>query len=176
MKLSLTARIAGLTSAAAMLAALVPAAANAGSVNQNVNVSASVAQNCKMTTTTNIAFGAYDPVTVSAVTNATGALSVSCTKAATGITLTLSAGGNSTHAVGPQTRAMIGATNGNFLSYDVFEDSGYATRFPVSAVAESVTGGITTPTTISLYGQIPAAAQDVAVDTYSDTLVATLNF
>ena len=176
MKLSSTARLAGIVAAAALVAAIGPQVASANSVTGNVLVSASVAQNCHMTVTTNVAFGAYDPVTVSAVTNATGALTVTCTKAASGVTLTLNGGANSTHAASPQTRAMVGTTNGDFLSYDVFEDSGYATRFPTTAVPETISGGITTPTTISIYGEIPAAAQDVSVDTYNDTILATLNF
>jgi spore coat protein U-like protein len=168
-------RLAGLATAFGLCAALVPGAASAaGSANSNVTVTATVAQNCTISTTTNIAFGAYDPVSVSAVTDATGAVKLTCTKAATGITLTLNAGGGT--PVGPDTRAMTGAVNGNFLSYDIYETGAYSTRFPVTPVSETVSGGITTPTTVSLFGQIKAAPQDVSVDTYSDTVQATVNF
>lgn len=153
-----------------------PNVVHAGSQSTSVNVSASVTQNCKISNTANITFGSYDPVTVAAVTQSTGSVSVTCTKGASGITFTLNGGSNSASATSPDTRAMKGTTNGNYLSYDVYETSGYATRFPVTAVAETVSGGITTPTTISLYGQIKAAAQDVSIDSYNDTLSATVNF
>ncbi len=147
-------------------------------VNTTISTTGSVAQFCTVSTTTNIGFGSYDPVTVSAVTNGTGVIAITCTRGNAGVTLTLSAGNNSTHATTPQTRAMVGATHGNYISYDIFETNAYATRYPTTAVAESstVTGGITTPTALSLFGQIPAAAQDVSVDTYSDTVTATINF
>jgi spore coat protein U-like protein len=175
MKFPLSVRLSGLAAAFGLCATLLPGAASAaGSANSNVNVSATVTQNCTISTTTNIAFGAYDPVTVSAVTNATGAVKLTCTKAATGITLTLNAGTGTPTA--PDTRAMKGATNGNFLSYDIFETGAFATRFPTTPVAETVAGGITAPTTVSLFGQIKAAAQDVSVDTYTDTVQATVNF
>jgi spore coat protein U-like protein len=174
MKLPLSARFAGLAAAFGLCASLLPGAASAaGSANSNVNVTATVTQNCTISTTTNIGFGAYDPVTVSAVTDATGAVKLTCTKAATGITLTLNAGTGT--PVGPDTRAMKGAVSGDFLSYDIYETA-YATRFPTTPVPETVSGGITSPTTISLFGQIKATPQDVSVDTYSDTVQATVNF
>ena len=71
---------------------------------------------------------------------------------------------------------MIGAVHGNFISYDIFETAAYATRFPTTAVAQTITGGVTTPSGISLFGQIPAAPQDVSVDSYSDTVLTTVNF
>jgi len=176
MKFPLSVRLAGLAAAFGLFAALLPGAASAGSASSSVTVSATVTQNCTISTTTNVAFGAYDPVTVSAVTDATGAVKLTCTKAATGITLTLNGGGHSGSAVAPDTRAMVGATNGDFLSYDIYETGSYATRFPTTPVSETVSGGITTPTTVSLFGQIKAAPQDVSVDTYSDSVQATVNF
>jgi len=174
MTFPLSARLAGLATVFGLCAALVPGAASAaGSANSNVTVTATVPQDCTISTTTNVAFGTYDPVTVGAVTNATGAVKLTCTKAATGITLTLNAGSGT--PVAPDTRAMTG-TLGDFLSYDIYEAGDYATRFPTTPVAETVSGGITTPTTVSLFGQIKAAPQDVSVDTYSDTVQATVNF
>jgi spore coat protein U-like protein len=168
-------RLAALTAAAGLVAALVPGAAGAAtSASSNVTVTAAVTENCTISTPTNIAFGSYDPTTVVAATTATGSVKLTCTKGSTGVTLALNAGLGTPTA--PSTRAMKGSSTGNFLSYDIFEDSGYVTRFPVTAVSETVSGGITTPTTVSLYGQIPAAAQDVSIDSYSDTVIATVNF
>jgi spore coat protein U-like protein len=159
-----------------VLTCILPSAANAGSGSTPVTVSATVTQNCTISTTTNVGFGSYDPVTISGAVTTSGVVKVTCTKGASGITLTLNGGGNSASATSPDTRAMKGATNANYLSYDLYEDSGYATRFPVTAVSETVSGGITTPTNITLYGKIKATAQDVAVDAYGDTVQATVNF
>lgn len=158
------------------LTCILPSAANAGSASTPVTVSATVTQNCTISTTTNVGFGSYDPVTISAAITTNGVVRVTCTKGASGITLTLNGGSNSASATAPDTRAMKGTTNANYLSYDIYEDSGYATRFPTTAVAETVSGGITTPTNVTLYGKIKAAAQDVSVDSYSDTVQATVNF
>lgn len=176
MKQSLGAALLAVAAAFVLFTFFAPKLANAGSASTPVNVSASVTQNCKISNTGNISFGSYDPVTVSAVTQSTGSVSVTCTKGASGITFTLSSGANSANATGPDTRAMKASGSSTYLSYDVYQTNAYATRFPTSAVAETVSGGITTPTTISLYGQIKAAAQDVSVDTYTDTLSATVNF
>jgi spore coat protein U-like protein len=153
-----------------------PTTAGTAATSAAASVTATVVQYCTISTTTNIGFGAYDPLTVSAVTNATGVVTITCTRGNSGITLTLNGGNNSANAVAPQTRAMAGVSHGDFISYDIFEDGGYATRFPTTAVAETIPNGITTPSAISLFGQIPAAPQDVSVDTYGDTVQATVNF
>jgi spore coat protein U-like protein len=141
-----------------------------------VSMSGSAAQSCTIGTGSNIAFGAYNPVSLAGVTNATGSLVVTCTRSSSGVTLTLSGGNNGGNATAPSTRAMKGASFSNYISYDVFEDAGYATRFPTTAVAESIAGGITAPSSLSLFGQIPSLAQDVNVDAYSDLITATVNF
>jgi spore coat protein U-like protein len=145
-------------------------------VTPDIATTATVAVNCTISTTTDIGFGAYNPLTVASVTDSTGVVTVTCTRGNSGITVAVNGGNNAAHATTPQTRAMIGATSGNYLSYDIFETAAYATRFPTTAVAETIPTGITTPTLLSLFGQIPAAAQDVSIDTYSDSVQVTVNF
>ena len=159
-----------------LTATATPTTAGTTGTSVAAGVTATVIQFCTITTTTNIGFGAYDPVTVITATNNTGVVTIACTRGNSGITLTVGAGSHAANATAPSTRAMIGATNGNFISYDIFETGAYATRFPTTAVAETISGGITTPSPISLFGQIPAARQDVSVDTYSDTVLTTVNF
>jgi spore coat protein U-like protein len=142
----------------------------------NNAISAGVVQDCGLSVVTNIGFGAYNPLTVSAPTEATGGIQITCTRGSSGITFAVGAGNNSTHATAPSTRAMVGATLGDYLSYDIFEDSGYATRYPTTAIAESITGGITAPSTLNMYGQIPLPAQNVSADSYSDSVLTTVNF
>jgi spore coat protein U-like protein len=153
-----------------------PTTAGTASTSNAVTTTATVIQFCTISTTTNIAFGAYDPLTVSGVTDNTGVVTVTCTRGNSGITLTVGGGGHAANAKAPSTRAMIGAAHGDFISYDIFETAAYATHFPTTAVAQTITGGVTTPSGISLFGQIPAAPQDVSVDSYSDTVLTTVNF
>lgn len=139
-------------------------------------VTGSVIQACTVSWVGDVSFGSYDPVTVAAVTDAAGSVLVTCTRSSAGVTLTLSAGNNSANATTPSTRAMKGLSSANYLSYDIFEDSGHATRFPITAIAETIAGGITSPSTIGLFGEIPATPQDVNIDTYKDQVTATVNF
>jgi len=45
-----------------------------------------------------------------------------------------------------------------------------------TAITETVTGGVTTPTTVTIYGRVPGA-QDAAVGTgYTDAITATVNY
>jgi spore coat protein U-like protein len=166
----------GTYSDATLTATATPTTTGTAKTSANIGTTATVVQFCTISTTTNIGFGAYNPLTVSTVTDSTGVVTIACTRGNSGITLTVGAGGHAASATAPSTRAMIGATHGNFISYDIFETAAYATRYPITAIAQTISGGITTPSPISLFGQIPAAAQDVSVDTYSDTVLTTVNF
>ena len=146
----------------------------AGLTTGNLSVSASVAQNCTVGDAT-LAFGAYDPVAANATSplNATATLILTCTKGATGITLGL---GNSANApAGCNAPARCLASSGNYLNYQLYSDSGRASAW-TTAIAETVSGGIASPTSVTVYAQIPAG-QDASVGaSYSDTVVATINF
>lgn len=166
----------------AAAAALVASAgfAQAGSSTADLAVSASVAANCTISTTA-VAFGAYDPVSGGNV-SATGTVVVGCTKAAASLTIGLGDGAN---GVGGQ-RNLNGSGTSNKLAY--------ALRKPVSvtpgAVCDSFGAGtawsaastlaLTSPTskatrTYNVCGEI-ASGQDVSVDSYADTVVATITF
>jgi len=159
-----------------LTATATPTTTGTAKTSAAISTTAAVIQFCTISTTTNIAFGAYDPLTVGSATDSTGALKITCTRGNSGITLTVGPGGNAASATAPSTRAMAGVAHGDFISYDIFETAAYATRYPTTPVAQSIAGGITTPSAISLFGQIPAAPQDVSVDTYSDTVLTTVNF
>ncbi len=168
-----------------LVAAALPLAAGsaaAASVSADITVSASVSQKCSITTTP-LSFGAYDPVDVNAAAalDASGTVAVACSKGASALTIGMGDGAN---AVSGQ-RSMKGATD--VLQYGLFLPSGTAPGAPCTytgATAWTTTAGglltLTTPTsktarTYNVCGRIPAA-QDVAVDTYTDTVVATINF
>ena len=69
-----------------------PTTAGTASTSNAVATTATVIQFCTISTKTNIAFGAYDPLTVSGVTDNTGVVTVTCTRGNSGITLTVGAG------------------------------------------------------------------------------------
>ncbi len=146
----------------------------AGSSTGTLTVTASVAQNCIVGNAT-LAFGAYDPVVTNRSTNddQSTTITLTCTKGASGITLGF---GNSANApagcTAPQ-RCMV--NTGHYLNYQLYSDSGRASVW-TTAIAETVSGGITTPTNVTVYGRIPSA-QDASVGaTYTDSVTATINF
>ncbi len=162
-----------LASLALVLSVVAPAFA--ASATSSFTVTASVAANCSISTTT-IAFGAYDPVVAQAASplDGTGSVTITCTKGAV-TTIGLNAGGNGASALGT-TRAMADGS-GNFLSYEIYQNaarnvfwgnSGADLFAPPVAPSKA-------PRTFSTFGRIPAA-QDVPAGSYTDTVTATVNF
>ena len=166
-----------LSMSAALLFCLVflaTAPAFAATATSNFTVTASVANNCTISTV-GIAFGAYDPIVTHASTplDAAGSVTITCTKGST-TTIALSAGANGPSATGT-TRAMASGTN--YLSYEIYQETGRTTVWGTSGA------GLLTPAAapdksaraFTTYGRIPAG-QDVPSGSYSDTVTATVNF
>jgi len=171
---STIARIAGLLVLATMALWLAPNPVAAGSSTGTLSVTASVAQNCVVNSPT-LAFGAYDPVVANLSTNddQTATIVVTCTKGASGITLGF---GNSANApTGCSTPQRCLVSSGHYLNYQIYSDSGRSSTW-TTAIAETVTGGVTAPTSVTVYGRIPFG-QDASVGaTYTDSVTATVNF
>lgn len=149
-----------------------------------IAVSATVSQACSISTTSALAFGAYDPIgaNASAALNATGQISVACSKGATGLTVGMGPGAQ---PVGAQ-RQMKGVLLG-VLNYNLFQPPsstpGTACSFP-GTIAWSDTGaGLLTLTAApskaarlyNVCGTVPGG-QDVTVDSYADVVNVSLNF
>ncbi len=157
----------------------------AASASTSVPVSASVSQNCSISTSSALAFATYDPVNINATAalNTTGSISVACSKGATGLTIGMD---NGTHVAGSQ-RQMLGGTAAGMLQYNIFQPPtnapSTACTFPGTIAWTAVGAGMLTltsaPTKVArvynVCGTIPAG-QDVAADTYTDTVSATINF
>lgn len=169
---SMAARVVvGLTIAGAMAVAWSPMV-NAATATENLAVGAAVANNCTITTTA-LAFGSYDPVVANAAANLDGGgtVTIACTRGAT-TTIGLGLGAN---ASGNTRRMSDGA--GNVLQYELYQDSNRSAVwgnanpdwFTLAAAPSRAARNFT------VYGRVPAN-QDVPAGTYSDTVVATVNF
>jgi spore coat protein U-like protein len=144
----------------------------AGNATANLSVTATVGANCTISTTA-VAFPAYDPIVTNASANddGTGSVIVTCTRG-TAATIGLGLGAN---ASGSQMRMKDATTD--YLNYALYQDSGRATVWGNSGAGllSPVAAPDKNPRTFTVYGRIPSA-QDVPAGSYTDTVVATVNF
>lgn len=166
-----------LTTLALTLVVIAPAAL-AGSATTNVAVSATVINNCTISSGA-VAFGNYDPLAGSATTNS-GTVAIACTKnAATTITL-----GDGSYFSGNRRMKDSGT---QYMNYELYQPPnttpGAACNY-ASPTRWGTTGGeVFTPAvapnknsrTYNVCGSIPAG-QDLTATTFNDTVVATVNF
>jgi spore coat protein U domain-containing protein, fimbrial subunit CupE1/2/3/6 len=163
-------------------AVMVAPKAHAGNATSNLSVTASVTANCTISTSA-VAFGSYDPVVANASNplNASGSVTIACTKgSAPNVTMDLGA-----HASGGNRYMSDGGSN--TLGYQLYQPPSTTPNdpctFPGSQVWGTSGSAIFTPTapgsksarTYNVCGTV-AAGQDVAVGSYADTVVATVNF
>ena len=164
--------VAGTAAGLALILAVFGTPVSAATATANLGVSATVTNNCTISTTA-LAFGSYDPVVANASTNldGTGTVSVACTKGTTA-TVGLGLGSNASGS----TRRMSDGT-GNFLTYELYQDVSHSTVWGTAGA------GLLSPAAapskaarnFTVFGQV-ASNQDVAAGSYSDTVVATVNF
>ena len=144
----------------------------AGSATANLSVTAAVGANCTISTAP-VAFPAYDPVVANASTNddGTGSVIITCTRGSTA-TIGLGLGLN---VSGSQMRMKDATTD--YLNYALYQDAGRATVWGNSGAGllSPVAAPDKNPRTFTVYGRIPSG-QDVPAGSYSDTVVATVNF
>lgn len=148
----------------------------AGTASSNMAVSATVANNCTISTTA-LAFGAYDPIVAnaSATLDGAGAVSVTCTSGAAAA-ITLGQGANAdagSNDAAPLRRMSDGATS--FLSYSLFSNSGRTAVWGNDTTVDVETTGTGAPDSKEVFGRV-AAAQNVPAGSYADTVVATVTF
>lgn len=137
----------------------------------NLNVTATVISTCTIGEDAPVAFGSYDPVGAHAAANldAAGALTVTCTNGTT-YDIGLDPGANFT-----TTRRMSDGAGG-FLAYGLFQDAARSTPWTDAAGGMmAMTAADNQPVIVPVYGRIPSG-QDIPVGTYSDVVLATVNF
>jgi spore coat protein U-like protein len=163
-------RVTGLAAAAAGVLSATPA--HAGSATASMAVSATVINNCTISTAA-VAFGSYDPVVANASANldSTGSITIACTKGATA-TIGLNAGGNSS---GSTRRLADGASN--YLTYEIYKDSSRTSVWGDSGadLYSPPAAPNKSPRTFTAYARV-TSNQDVPAGSYTDTITATVNF
>ena len=159
----------------------------AGTESHDLQVRATVPQKCLISTST-INFGPYDPISVnaSADLNGTAQATVTCTRSATAVTITLGPGSNASGS----TRRMQGTARGGFLAYEIYQPSATSPGAPCSFPGTTVWGtsgpAAFTPTGTAEWGGSAAKqfsicatiprGQDVPADDYQDSVVTTVDF
>jgi spore coat protein U-like protein len=146
--------------------------AQAATATANLAVTARVIQQCTITAPNTLAFGDYDPVSANATANldASTTISVACTRGSTAVWIGLGLGANASGAV---RRLASGAER---LNYEIYRETGRTTVWGnTSATGVSYTPTSRAATNLTVFGRVPGG-QDVAVGTYTDTVVATINF
>jgi spore coat protein U-like protein len=157
----------------------------AGTASTPIPVSATVSQACSIGTTASLVFGAYDPIgtNATAALNATGQVSVACSKGATGLSIAMNDGA---HVLVAQ-RRMQGTPATEMLLYNIFQPpsnvAGTGCTFPGTTAWTATGAGLLTLAAApskearlyNVCGTIPAG-QDATTGVYTDTVIATLNF
>ena len=152
----------------------IAAASRLGAQQQSASltVTANVTKNCTITTAP-VNFGAYDPVAANATAalDGIGTVTVTCTKGApakVGLSVGSSAEGT--------TRRMSGGTAA-YLTYELYQDSGRAIVWgdTVDTGLDIPAAPDRNPRAFTVYGRV-AAGQDATVGSYTDTVLATVNF
>ncbi|HET7575762.1 MAG TPA: spore coat U domain-containing protein [Sphingomicrobium sp.] len=150
---------------------LVNASAQAATTTSNLSVTATVTDNCSVSTAP-VAFGSVD---VLSGTNydATGTVSVTCTN---GTAWSAAAGlGTGTGATFASRKMSSGA---NLLNYSLYTDAGRTTVWGdgsagTAAVSNSGTGAAQN---FSVYGRVPLGQSAAQTGAYSDTVLVTVTY
>jgi spore coat protein U-like protein len=163
------------------------AAWSASPATSNMSVSASVANNCTISSAPTFAFGTYDPVATNLVANldVNTTLAIKCTKNATGVSVGFNDGAN----FSATRRLSDGGGTPTFLNYDLYQPTAvgvaatcpYTTRWGAAIGTDTVAVGSAnfstsaTAVTLRVCGRIPGA-QDAATGSYNDTVQLQVNF
>jgi spore coat protein U-like protein len=151
-----------------------PSMAVADSNTSNLDISASVQNNCTISAAA-LSFGTYSPAASKSVT---GTVKTNCTVNANAV-ITLSQGNNSATGSSDELplRRLKNGGSDNYLNYNLYKDNGKTMIWPNSDSNGNALGiyGYGTEQSTSVYGEIPAGQTAPAGD-YSDTVTATVTY
>jgi spore coat protein U-like protein len=145
-----------------MLALIMSAGtAMAATDTSNLDVLVTVQNMCRITSTTDVDFGTYDPTDPADDTDGVGDIKFRCTKGANyGIYIV-------------RTNTMTDGTDN--LTYALYTDVARTSVFPSSSVGTPDTSVSNAVATKNIYGKI-TAQQDVQAGNYSETVTATIEY
>lgn len=146
--------------------------ASAATQTTNFQVSAQVGTTCTISVLP-LAFGNYDPTSVAPLNGST-TITLTCT-GGTPYTIDLDEGQNKTGSSSPTVPARTMFDGTNNLNYFLYSDPTLLTTWGAGAGAPATANATGTAQSITIYGQIPAT-QVVGSGTYTDQVVATVNF
>jgi spore coat protein U-like protein len=151
-------------------------AALAGTAGDNLAVSATVIDNCTISTSA-IAFGNYDPIVGNATANldGTGSVTVTCTLDDV-VQITLGQGANAdagSTAAAPLRQMSDGASD--FLSYSLFSDASRSVVWGDDATVDQEATGTGAADAHTVYGRV-SSGQNKPAGSYTDTVAATVTF
>jgi len=158
--------------AMAVIAAESRLTGQATNATANLSVSATVSKNCTITTAP-VNFGAYDPVATNATAplDGTGTITVTCTKGAVA-TVGLNMGSNANSGA-----RRMSAGSAGYLSYELYKDASHSTVWgdATDTALDLPAEPNRNPRDFPVFGRV-LAAQDASVGSYTDTVLATVNF
>lgn len=129
------------------------------------------AQSCTISVTS-VSFGSYNVFNTSAL-DSSGSITYNCDNKANNVSISLGKGSSSTFS--PRTMKK----GGEALSYNLFMDASRTTIWGDGTSGTSVYTRNNPPNNtnvnVPIYGRV-GAAQDVSAGTYSDSVLATINF
>ena len=152
------------------VAAFASQPAFAQTATDNLAVSATVTENCVVSTTA-VAFGNVD-VTSGANVDVTGGLSVTCTSG-TAWSATAGAGGGTgaTNSVRKMTSGL------NLLNYALYTNAGRTTLWGDGTDGAAITGtGSGSAQASVIYGRVPSGQSSLPIGSYADTVAVTLTY
>ena len=138
-----------------------------------LGTSSALAQSASCTiSVTSVVFGSYNVFDTTAL-DSNGAITYNCSNQANHISISLGRGSSSTFS--PRTMTKGSET----LTYNLYLDAARTSTWGDGTSGTSVHTRNNPPNNanvnVSIYGRVPAA-QDVSAGTYSDTVLATINF
>jgi spore coat protein U-like protein len=160
------------TGALAAMAIFLPAAASAQSQvsTSQLKVTLAVQAECKLTSTTDLAFGTTG--VIQTAVNATGTIGVQCTNT-TPYNIGLNAGTGSGATV--SARKMTSGS-GSTITYDIYRDTARTQVWGDTVNSNTLAGtGNGAVQTHTVYGRVPAQATP-APGSYSDTVTVTVTY
>jgi len=139
---------------------------SAGSNSANMSVQATVSANCTITASP-LTWTAFDTV-VGTGADSTATVSVACTKGAVA-NVAMGPGQN------PGTTRNMKSSSSDLLAYEIYTSDTYGTVWNAANVVVLGAAPSKDPRALTVYGRIKAT-NDVPAGSYTDLVVATVNF